>query len=484
MSNERDTIDVDGSLRSQVPEPPRGARRLRWYGPGLLWMISSVGSGSVLFTPRVGSRYGYVLLWVVLIIVFFMWVMIREVGRYTVVSGKTILDGYRTLPGPRNWAIWFILIPQIVSGIVLITGIAALVGSVLMIALPGSQLLYAVGMILVSGVLVITGRYEKVEHVSSILAGMLVAVALVSAIVVFPALGPLAAGAVPGLPDQVDLYFILPWVGFILAGAAGIMWYSYWVAARGYGGRVGSQDHGQDEDQAGQAGTAGQPGDGTAGAGELDVEELTRRARGWLRVMSTTALIGVVGGMLVILSFLILGAELLGPEGIVPEGVRVAEDLTKLFSEVWGTAGRWILLVGIFVALWGTIIADQDGWGRMYADATFMLLPAKGQRERHGLLGWVLASHERLRDIYIVALLVVLPIGILLVMRKPVDILSVGGIVTAVHTPVVVFLTLYLNRKALPHDLRPGAFITTAMCASGLFYGAFCVAYFYNLIAR
>lgn len=386
MSNERDRIDADGSSRSRIPEPTRGMERLRWYAPGLLWTISSVGSGSVLITPRIGSRYGYVFLWVVLAVVFFMWIMIREVGRYTVVSGKTMLDGYRELPGPRSRAIWFILIPQLVAGIVLITGIAALVGSVLMIALPGSQVVYAIGMILVSGVLVLSGRYSKVEQVSSVLAGVLVAIALVSAIVVFP--GPMASGVVPGISEHVDLYFILPWIGLILAGAAGIMWYSYWVAARGYGGRIGSRRHGYGE---GGQGDAEQPGGDAA-----YVEELTRRARGWLRLMSVTALIGVLTGMLVILSFLILGAELLGPEGIVHQGVRVAEDLTRLLSEI----------------------------------------------------------------------------------------LPVGGIVTAVHTPLIVFLTLYLNRKILPDDLRPGAIITAAICASGLFYGAFCVVYFYDSIAR
>jgi hypothetical protein len=57
-----------------------------------------------------------------------------------------------------------------------------------------------------------------------------------------------------------------------------------------------------------------------------------------MRVMSTTAAIGVVGGDLVIISFLILGTELLAPEGIVPEGIRVAEDLARLLSEVWGAS--------------------------------------------------------------------------------------------------------------------------------------------------
>jgi Mn2+/Fe2+ NRAMP family transporter len=89
-------------MRKHSPDIPTGKERLKWYGPGLMWMISSVGSGSVLFTPRVGARYGYELLWVALILIFLMWIMIREVGRYSVVTGKTIFDGFKDVWAKAN----------------------------------------------------------------------------------------------------------------------------------------------------------------------------------------------------------------------------------------------------------------------------------------------------------------------------------------------------------------------------------------------
>jgi Mn2+/Fe2+ NRAMP family transporter len=197
-------------IRQQVPDPPSGWERFKWYGPGLIWMISSVGSGSVLFTPRVGARYEYALLWAALIVIFLMWVMIREVGRYTVVTGKTILEGYRDLPGPRGWAIWLIFLPQVLAAVVTIAGIAALVGSALMIALPGSQALYAVGLTVLFGLLVISGRYKSVERIASVMAIVLVLVAIVTAARVFPGLETFAAGIVPAIPTDFDLYFVLP----------------------------------------------------------------------------------------------------------------------------------------------------------------------------------------------------------------------------------------------------------------------------------
>ncbi|MDK3159301.1 Nramp family divalent metal transporter [Kamptonema cortianum] len=351
-------------IRSSTPKPPQGWKQLKWYGPGLMWMISSVGSGSVLFTPRVGSRYGYEYLWALLIVILFMWVMIREVGRYTVVTGKTILDGYRDLPGPKNWAIWLIFVPQIVAAVVTIAGIGALAGSALMLAFPGNQAIYATALIVLSAILVISGQYQRVEQAASVMAGLLIVAVIVAAIQVFPEWGEFTGGLVPGIGDDFDLEFLLPWLGFILAGAAGIMWFSYWVAAREYGGPV-EGDLENDETS------------NRNGSQDWEDEDLQQRRRDrlkkWLRVMSTTAAIGVVGGGLVIIAFLILGAELLRPEGIIPEGIRVAEDLTTLLSEVWGEFGYWLLLGSIAIALGGTIVANQDGWPRMFADATLIL---------------------------------------------------------------------------------------------------------------
>ncbi|PSN14954.1 divalent metal cation transporter [filamentous cyanobacterium CCT1] len=471
-------------IRSGTPKPPSGWEQLKWYGPGLMWMISSVGSGSVLFTPRVGSRYGYEYLWALLIVIFLMWVMIREVGRYTVVTGKTILEGYRDLPGPKNWAVWLIFVPQLVAAVVTIAGIAALVGSALMLALPGSQAIYAVAIILLSAILVVSGHYSKVEQATSVMAGMLILAVLAAAIQVFPEVGAIASGLVPGIGDDFDIEFLLPWLGFILAGAAGIMWFSYWVAAREYGGPVedSSNPHEAVDDLPNYE-------------ADDDFQQRRRdRLQRWMRVMSTTAVIGVVGGGLVIVAFMILGAELLRPEGIVPEGIAVAEDLTRLLSEVWGAFGYWLLIVSIVIALGGTIVANQDGWPRTFADATLILAgdrlnlqrgeensPQGRQRPtRNKPPRWRrwLADREALKNIYVITTVTLLPLVVFFWVRDPVNILEVGGIVAAVHTPVIVCLTLYLNKTKLPQDLQPGWLAAPAMVLSGLVFTVVAVLYF------
>lgn len=471
-------------IRSSTPNPPKGLDKLKWYGPGLIWMISSVGSGSVLFTPRIGSRYEYELMWISLIIFIFMWVMIKEVGRYTVVTGKSILDGFTDLPGPRGWAIWFIFIPQLIAAVVTIAGIAALAGSALMIALPGDQKFYSVLLIVFSIILVVSGRYKWVEKATSIMSGVLVLVVVITVFKVFPSQESFFSGFIPTIPSNFDIDFVMPWIGFILAGAAGILWYSYWVVAREYGG---PQAHPSDIEN-------------YESDDEYQDEDKKIKLKKWLKIMDTTAAIGVAGGGIIIISFLILGAELLSPAGIVPEGIAVAEDLTQLLSQVWGQIGYWLLISAMVIALGGTVLSNQDGWGRMFADATLILLynkfrnskwikfkdevvaypsedlPIKGQT----ILSFI-TTRRKLKSLYAVVFGAILPLVVFIFVREPVDILSLAGIVAAAHTPFVVFLTLYLNYTRLPSAYKPGIFSSTIMVLSGLFFTGFAFYHFLNL---
>ena len=441
-------------------------------------MISSVGSGSVLFTPRVGARYGFELLWVALIIIFLMWIMIREVGRYSVVTGKTIFDGFRDVSGKTQWPIWLIFLPQVLAAVVTIAGIAALTGSALMIALPGNQTIYASGAIILAIILVVSGRYKVIERIASIMAGLLVAIVIITSIKVFSSTDKFVQGLIPGLPQNLDMQFVMPWLGFILAGAAGIMWFSYWVVAREYGGpQLEEKDIEQKKSEK-----------------EMN-QESSKRLKSWMQVMSNTAAIGVIGGGLIIVCFLILGTELLKPKGLVPEGIDVAKDLSRLLSGVWGRAGFWMLIVSVTIALAGTILSNQDGWGRMFADGTLILLEPKFKEEglrkkesegitREKKKNWwqkIITDRRKLKNTYAIIFGAIIPLIVFFLVKNPVDILAIAGTVAAVHTPVVVFLTLYLNMKRLPKGLQPSWFSISCMVLSGLFFSSFAVYHFATL---
>lgn len=262
----------------------------------------------------------------------------------------------------------------------------------------------------------------------------------------------------------------------------GIIWYSYWAATRGYGGGAASLGEGEvDEEQPDE-----DPTPASARGPRFD---------GWIRTMSNTALLGVLTGTLIITSFLVLGVELLGPEGIVPSGVEVAEQLTRLLSEVWGRTGYWLMTVAIVVALGGSVLANQDGWSRSFADIT-LLLPLKGhqeggdeQAERDGprllraMTSWrpeSMGPRLALKILYALVVAGVLPAIVIVLVQDPVAIMSVSGIVATLHTPFIVFATLALNRR-LPQVGRPGPVVQAALGLAGLFYTVFAGLWFADL---
>ncbi|WP_153393666.1 Nramp family divalent metal transporter [Ornithinicoccus halotolerans] len=463
-------------LRSYAPEPPQGSERFRWWSPGLLWAMSAVGSGSVLFTPRIGSEYRYELLWLLWLVALLMWVMIREAGRFAVVTGRTLLDGYSTLPGPRHWALWLVLVPQLVAAVAGVGGLSALVGSALAAELPGDLLLWSL-VVLAAGLgIVVSGGFRAVSRVALVLALVLVSVMVAAAVGVFASPGDAAAGLVPGVPGQLDVPFVLPWIGTILAGSMGIIWFSYWTAARGFGG-----------------GTA-EESEPPPGSEALPEAATTRRVAAWLRTMSATAAVGVVTGTVVITAFLVLGAELLAPEGIMPAGTDVADQLTRLLSDVWGEAGHWLMVAAIVTALGGSVLANQDGWSRSFADIVLLLRRGRGGDpasetpvEENGWLSRLLSWRPRgmrprqaLTILFATVVTGVLPAVVIVLVRDPVVIMSASGVVATIHTPFIVFATLAVNRR-VPQPVRPGLAAAGAMALAGIFYTGFAGLYFADM---
>jgi Mn2+/Fe2+ NRAMP family transporter len=99
------------SFKGKIPEAPQGWKRLKWIGPGLIWMISAIATGELIFTPRIASLYGYTVLWALILAIFLKGLIAREIGRYAVVTEGSLLYGIKNLPGPENWGVWLIVLP-------------------------------------------------------------------------------------------------------------------------------------------------------------------------------------------------------------------------------------------------------------------------------------------------------------------------------------------------------------------------------------
>jgi Mn2+/Fe2+ NRAMP family transporter len=97
-----------------------------------------VGSGELIATTTLGAQVGYAALWIILLSCAVKPVVQAEMGRYTIASGETGLEGLNRVPGPRlgvSWLLWAWALMVLVS-LVQVGGMFGGVGQSLNLLMP------------------------------------------------------------------------------------------------------------------------------------------------------------------------------------------------------------------------------------------------------------------------------------------------------------------------------------------------------------
>jgi len=230
-------------------------------------------------------------------------------------------------------------------------------------------------------------------------------------------------------PDIAEgLSFRLPagTVGFALAafgltgvGGDEILSYNYWCIEKGYARFTGPRP-------VTGRGEAGFSGSGLAWEG---------RARGWIRVMYLDAFLAMIVYTVVTAAFFMLGAAILYQRGEVPEGYRMIETISRIYTDSVGPAAKNIFLAGSFVVLFSTLFAALAIRTRVFSDL-------------FGVLGWIDFSNMKVRLRTIRVLAVVFPVLwtiAFLVVKLPVLMVTIGGIATFLMLLIVVVAGIWFR---------------------------------------
>lgn len=177
---------------------------MRSFGPAVLVTAAFIGPGTVTTASMAGARFGYALLWVVLFSVIAAIVLQEMSARLGLVTRQGLGEALRTTF--RNRAIRYTVAALVISAIAIgnaayqmgnIAG--ASIGLEALTGLPQAYGAMAVGLaaLLMLGL----GAYLTIERILIVCVALMSALFIVTALVVRPDVGDIAAGLLaPGIP--------------------------------------------------------------------------------------------------------------------------------------------------------------------------------------------------------------------------------------------------------------------------------------------
>lgn len=420
-----------------VNPPASFFQRLRFLGPSLVLTASLVGSGELIVTTILGAKLGFVALWIIIACCVGKVAIQEALGRYTISSGETSLQAFNRLPGPRfilAWPIW-IWIAVVLLTVLQMGGIAILVGESINLVLPQfSSQRWAPVVCAITLVLLLSGRYEVVERLSTLFVVIFSISTIASAVLL-----QWTPYAITSAQLLDGFKFRLPeaGVGMVLAIVVAVglsftdlLFYSYWCLEKGYGRFTGPN----------------QP-----------TSEWSLRAKGWIQVMQMDCFLALIIYTLTTLAFYLLGAAVLHARSDVPAGMNVVRTLAAMYTETLGKGAFYFYVAAAFSVLYSTLFVSVAAYSRFMTDCLGLLgrLPSGDESRRRWNRGFLIIFST------LYALLSQLP-------SSPVSLVVLGLSGVALMLPLVCFGAVYLRYRCLDPRLRPSRMLDLWLWVSAI----------------
>ncbi|MDA0348695.1 MAG: Nramp family divalent metal transporter [Verrucomicrobia bacterium] len=387
---------------------------LKELGPGLIIAGSVVGSGELIATTVAGAEAGFYLLWVILIGCFIKVFVQLEIGKFTILTGKTTLSSLGQLKGWKpfglHWIAWFAML-VFLGSIGQMGGVVGGVGQALTLSVPitekgkayneasdasvKAQLAEVEG-IKVSGtaidpgdmpdsgpdtyiwafiisigtaVILYLGKYRFIEKAVTIFVVGFTIMSVVNVLMLQGAgswaisWSEFTQGLKFQIPPKVEgiypLATALAAFGIIGMAAGELIFYPYWCLEKGYAKFVGPREDGS--------------------SWEI-------RAHGWIRVMKWDAWCSMVIYTISTVAFYLLGAAVLGRAGLHPEGMDMIRTLSAMYEPVFGEWAVGLFLIGAVMVLYSTFFVNNASSAYVWSDAVFQIRGgSKSGKNRYSL---------------------------------------------------------------------------------------------------
>ena len=400
--------DIVGFTEAELNETPI---KPRWnsLGPGIVAAATGVGAADLVATLTAGSRYGYMLLWAVVLGVIFKIVLVEGVGRWYLSTGKTIFQGWRQL---GSWTSWYfgpyILIWGFVYGATAMSSTAIPLAA-LFPAVDAKVFAIAAGLIGLA--LVWLNKYGLIEKLMTALIGVMFVTVLISAALTAPNVGEILSGLVPRIPsgDPQVMFYVLGLAGGV-GGTITLGAYGYWLREKGW------------------------------------------NVPKYMKVMKFDNATSYVLTGIFVIATMIMGVELLHSAGLaISSGDKGLVDVGNVLAERYGQVWSYVFLIGFFAASFSSLLGVWHGVSLMFADFWTNFRRPADELDQDNAPS--LASKPAR---FYLLWLTILPMS-LLFLDRPIFLILLYGTLGALFMPFLAVTLLFLNnRKDVPVQHRNG----------------------------
>ncbi|MDP6992915.1 MAG: Nramp family divalent metal transporter [Woeseiaceae bacterium] len=447
----------------------------RQFGPGIMLMMTGIGTSHLVTAPVAGGRFEYALLWCLPIAYIFKYYGFEMAIRFTHATGRSMLDAYAT--AWKKLPVWYVLITTVIQSAVGQAGRLIAAAAVVFyffrmylgVDIPGVDddqelAIYALILGVTSVLIILRGRYAVVELATKIAAGVLI-VCTLAVFVVEPA--PISSFVNFFKLDTPDgsWLIIASFLGLLPTGIDVSLQASEWGKAKS----VGLSKLRPQLEKDGVM-PVFNSFDGSHKDLIFDTSGLPPRAREYCRRWFKIGLIdfrtGHVVSFVLAAIFMLLAAVWIYPSDV--SGNAVMGEIARIFTDSVGPSLMLIFLAGALAATFSTAFNYFDGWPRVVGACCRNLF-----RKTAGLPR---TSKETLDDaqrktwyseynIYRISMFfsLITSVAIIAGLPRPVYLVLVASALAYFVAPVIYFLNLHYCKKIIPRNdtlFHPSPFAT------------------------
>jgi len=393
---------------SEIPEVGRHSSWWRSIGPALITACVVFGPGSLLISSNVGAKYGYELLWMLILTGILMGTYMTTAARIGVVGGVTpctLVAQKLGRPAAVVVSMNLCLICttfQFANNLAVVAAAKALVPKV-----PPIIILVALNGLIITFLFTAKHIYQLLEKVMKVMVGVILVSFVINLVLAAPSLIAILKGLIPGIPDSISFGLRHEVEGRTedpLLLIASLLGTTFSIAAAFYQGNL-------------------------------------VRERGWTIKDYSRGIGDSIAGVVVITS---VSAVIMITTATVIPGEH-AEDigvLAQALQPLLGATAYVIFCVGLFAVAMNPFLINAMIGGSILADG----------------LGKPARLSDRSSRVFTVVVLLVGMVVAILALRtgqKPVSLIIFGSALTVIGNPLMAATILWLaNNKAIMGEHR------------------------------